>query len=126
MTDLRVYNLLHKKVSRQLTHAELTELRSFEVDSDFQELRQDIENIWIASKDYYPNKIFNVEAAKAKFKKNMATELAQTFNPTSFSQAQQSISTQSNTAYWLLGASVLRPIISATYVLWPKDHITYQ
>ncbi len=71
MQDLRILNLIHKRLSGDISNEELMELKSLEHTPEYQEVAQDIETIWAGSKDYFPAKKFDVAAAKAKFKEKI-------------------------------------------------------
>lgn len=74
MQDLRIYTLIHKRLSGDIKPEELSELESLEKTENFQELYGDIESIWTNSKDYFPQLSFDVDAAKAKVKSRIAVD----------------------------------------------------
>jgi hypothetical protein len=74
MQDLRIYTLIHKRLSGDIKPEELSELESLEKTENFQNLYGDIESVWTNSKDYFPQCTFDVEAAKAKVKARIATD----------------------------------------------------
>ncbi len=74
MTDLRIYNLIHKDLTGEISEAEKLELKALENTSEYQTTYEEIESLWIGSKDYFPQKAFDVNAAKAKFKQKLKQE----------------------------------------------------
>ena len=73
MQDLRLYQLLHKKLSDKLSPDEDAELTSIRASQDISDIEQDIDKIWHVSKEYFPSRSFDTAAAKSRFKKKIAS-----------------------------------------------------
>lgn len=73
MQNLKIYSLVHKRLVGEITEQELQELTSLELDPESLKSINEIEAIWSGSKDYFPQKSFDVDAAKARFKKKIQT-----------------------------------------------------
>ena len=112
MQDLRILNLIHKRLSGELSADELEELKSVENTPEYMDIARDVEAIWIGSKDYFPSHTFDVTAAKAKFKKKL--EELESPATTTVSSAEKSPS-KSNWLYWVIGAAILGLIGLALY-----------
>lgn len=68
MQDLRIHSLIHKRLSGEISPEELLELEALEKSEDIQLLNSDIETIWNNSRNYFPQRSFDVNAAKASVK----------------------------------------------------------
>jgi len=125
MADLKMYSLLHKKATGQLSAAEAVELKQLESEANFADISNDVEQIWIASKDYYPKKSFDVSAAKAKFKMTIAAEAPEVVEKTTPIPENPIIEnkpeTTSSSSRWMLGVLALLGLAALAYFLWPKN-----
>jgi ferric-dicitrate binding protein FerR (iron transport regulator) len=121
MANLKMYSLLHKKATGQLNPAELAELKQLENEANFADISKDVEQIWIASKDYYPKKSFDVSAAKAKFKKNIAAEAPKVAEKATPIKENKPVITDSSSSKWIIGAVGLLLLAALSYFLWPKN-----
>ena len=125
MADLKMYSLLHKKATGQLSAAEAAELKQLESEASFADISNDVEQIWIASKDYYPKKSFDVSAAKAKFKLAIAAETPEVVEETA-PIAENPITenkpeSTSSSIRWMVGVLALLGLAALAYTLWPKN-----
>ena len=125
MADLKMYSLLHKKATGQLSAAEAAELKQLESEASFAGISNDVEQIWIASKDYYPKKSFDVSAAKAKFKLAIAAETPEVVEETA-PIAENPITennpeSTSSSIRWMVGVLALLGLAALAYTLWPKN-----
>ena len=124
MADLKMYSLLHKKATGQLSAAEAAELKQLESEASFADISNDVEQIWIASKDYYPKKSFDVSAAKAKFKLAIAAETPEVVEETA--PIAENPITENNpestnsSIRWMVGVLALLGLAALAYTLWPK------
>lgn len=121
MADLKMYSLLHKKATGQLNESEMDELKRLESEANFANISNDVEQIWIASKDYYPKKSFDVSAAKAKFKMSIAAEVPQGVDKTPPISENKPVTTDSSMSKWIIGIVGLLLLSGLTYFLWPKN-----
>jgi len=125
MADLKMYSLLHKKATGQLSAAEAAELKQLESEASFADISNDVEQIWIASKDYYPKKSFDVSAAKAKFKLAIAAETPEVVHettPIAENQITENKPETTNSSFrWMVGALALLGLAALAYTLWPKN-----
>ena len=125
MADLKMYSLLHKKATGQLSAAEAAELKQLESEASFADISNDVEQIWIASKDYYPKKSFDVSAAKAKFKLAIAAEIPEVVEETA--PIAENPITENNpestnsSIRWMVGVLALLGLAALAYTLWPKN-----
>ena len=125
MADLKMYSLLHKKATGQLSAAEAAELKQLESEASFADISNDVEQIWIASKDYYPKKSFDVSAAKAKFKLAIAAETPEVVEETA--PIAENPITENNpestnsSIRWMVGVLALLGLAALAYTLWPKN-----
>ena len=125
MADLKMYSLLHKKATGQLSAAEAAELKQLESEASFADISNDVEQIWIASKDYYPKKSFDVSAAKAKFKLAIAAETPEVVEETA-PIAENPITenkpeSTNSSIRWMVGVLALLGLAALAYTLWPKN-----
>jgi transmembrane sensor len=107
MKDLRIYNLIHKRLTGQLESAELKELESFENSKDYSHIISDIENIWAGSKDYFPQKTFDVESAKTKFKNKLSAEKSAIVDAPTSQASEINTRSESSTPKWLKPLAVI-------------------
>ena len=125
MADLKMYSLLHKKATGQLSAAEAAELKQLESEASFADISNDVEQIWIASKDYYPKKSFDVSAAKAKFKLAIAAETPEVVEetaPISENPITENKPESTNSSIrWMVGVLALLGLAALAYTLWPKN-----
>ncbi len=116
MTDLKIYTLIHKRLTNSITDAELQELKSLESNPSFEKINQEVSSIWIASKDYYPNKSFDVEAAKMKFKKKIASDIPSPLEETL--RTKPSVATSQSKTPWLAIAIGMLGLVLVSYLAY--------
>ena len=125
MADLKMYSLLHKKATGQLSAAEAAELKQLESEASFADISNDVEQIWIASKDYYPKKSFDVSAAKAKFKLAIAAETPEVVEETALIAenpiTENNPESTNSSIRWMVGVLALLGLAALAYTLWPKN-----
>ncbi len=67
MMDVRIYTLVHRELTGQLSEGEAQELMALKSQPHVMTLSKDVETIWNISKEYYPTQSWNTQMAKAAF-----------------------------------------------------------
>lgn len=79
MMDIRIYSLIHKELTGELTNSEAQELTQLKHSTGYRNAAHDISLIWNASKEYFPTHNWDTPAAKKDFfnrLRNMPTDAA--------------------------------------------------
>ena len=74
MIDVRIYTLVHKELTGELSSAETLELSSLKNQMPVIDVAQDLSLIWNASKEYFPTNKWNSTGAKADLMQRIAAD----------------------------------------------------
>ena len=74
MIDVRIYTLVHKELTGELSSAETLELSSLKNQMPIMDVAQDLSLIWNASKEYFPTNKWNSTGAKADLMQRIAAD----------------------------------------------------
>jgi len=99
--ESRIYTLVHRELTGEITPSEAKELSSLRSDSQSADLAEDISLIWNVSKDYFPRQDWNKGSAKAKFLNNIRSEKTIPSSPVT------TTTTTKSTNYFKIGAAVI-------------------
>lgn len=110
--DGRIYMLVHKELTGELSPSEATELHQLRNQAGAPQLSDDISLIWNVSKDYFPRQDWNTGSAKAQFLNKIRADKPVSVIDT---PAAPIVATSSNWWKWALGAVI---IAGLSYVLY--------
>lgn len=74
MNDDRLYQLIHRELTQQLSAEELKEISQLKEKPEFGRVYSQLTTVWNISDEYFPSQTFDVQSAKKKFKERIATE----------------------------------------------------
>lgn len=118
MMDIRMYSLVHKELTGQLTDDESSELKRLRGDNPKETITHDIATIWSASKEYIPTKDWKKADAKADFMQRIKADAQPKV-------VVQPTDVKSNLSkYLVLGASILLLSLAAWYFLSNANNAT--
>lgn len=74
MKNLRIYQLIHRDLTGQLSHSDKRELDTYKSNSEYAFIFDELSTVWSASQHYFPQQRFDVEAAKKRFNDRLAAD----------------------------------------------------
>lgn len=110
MMDVRIYTLVHRELTGELTSAETLELAILKKQVPAMNVAQDLSLIWNVSQEYFPTNKWNASGAKA----NLMQRISDDRSATQTTPSNNNILKYAGAAFLVLALSFLAYYFSAT------------
>ena len=105
MMDVRIYTLVHKELTGEISSTEALELTNLKNQMPVLNVAQDLSLIWNASKEYFPTSKWDAAGAKSDFMQRIQAD----------SIASQAKSSESNLLKYVSAALVILALVALVY-----------